>query len=215
MSHFNMEEEIRRAKQSPENLENLIKTYLPFIYGAIADTVKGEPPDEYSTVAMIGFSKAVEQYDASKGKFLPYASLFIRRQVIDQLRKEGKTHREIPVEGEWNGLEEEWDDVTARRMEIQMLSRELQIYGITFEILSMTHPVHRDTRLVCQAIALEIVRNTEWMAYLKTNRKLPVKSLKQVGYPKKTLERYKKYIIAMVLMGQEKYGYLGEFVKGE
>ncbi|MFO7636527.1 MAG: sigma factor [Clostridia bacterium] len=211
-----LETKLSQAKNSRENLDNLMIEYMPFIHKIVMDTAGKRHMEDYMTCALEGFAKAVVEYDLSKGNFISFAAVVMRNQVIDQLRKEGKRQKEVAFYEEYHGVTSDWDVNVARRMEIEMLSQELKFFKITLDRLSVQHPVHKTTREKCKVAAKVITEDRKLMEYLKEKKKLPVQELSRLtGFSGKVFERSREYIIALALIGQEKYGYINEFLKGD
>ena len=97
------------AKTDEQALNNLIETQKSWILKVCSDVTHRyitDSDDEWST-ALLAFHEAVQSYDESKGTFLAFASVVIRRRLLDDIRSQWRHKGEIHVlPGE---LEEEPD----------------------------------------------------------------------------------------------------------
>ena len=186
--------------------------------------------DEWS-VALCAFSKAVDVYDETKGDFLPFAQMLIRRDLIDWFRSQKNTLREVAVAPhvlEGGGeLEEdpsgvylavvkqsrEADDHSLRD-EIVAANEMLQNYGFRFFDLTECSPQQDKTRYDCAAAIRVMLTDSALFTALTKSRKLPIKALSLAsGVSRKTLDRYRKYIIMAVLILDGDYPQLREYLR--
>ncbi len=186
--------------------------------------------DEFS-IALAAFNEAVNQYSATVGRsFLGFAETVIRRRLIDYLRKEQRFSQQAPyssfdVEDEEeqivNPVEihqaieqyEKQKGAEERRSEISDLNATLQEYGISFMDLVENSPKHSDSRRILSEIGRVISEDTELSGILYNRKMLPIKELLQkVQVSRKTLERNRKYLIAVALIYSGPYPYLKEYL---
>ncbi len=100
-----------------------------------------------------------------------------------------------------------------RAQEINELSGEFKAYGIDFESLVSCSPKHKDTRDALLNIALYCVRDAELLDKIRTKKALPVKELtERLGTNKKMFERWRKYIIALVVILAGDYPYIKSYL---
>ena len=186
--------------------------------------------DEWS-IALYAFSRAIDTYQADKGAFLPYAETLIRRSLIDAHRTESKYAAEVLVAPE--AFERELEDgapnpvlsVVARKStraadtalkdEILAVNEELNLFGFQFFDLTGCSPTREQTKKACLCAAEAMLKREEDVRQLKHAKQLPVRRLVQeYGLPKKLVERYRKYIIAMVVIRAGDYPGLNGFLRG-
>jgi RNA polymerase sigma factor len=185
--------------------------------------------DEYS-VALQGFHEAIRQYDAEAGKsFIGFAETVIRRRLIDHLRKEQRHARILPYsslegqeeEGRLRRLEDRQSmrhyalerERQSLRQEIEELGAELSDYGISYTELAKHAPKHADSRENMQRIAKGIAEDAELMTLMRKKKQLPIKEiLAFAGVTRKTLERNRKYLIALVLIRTGVYLHLQDYL---
>ncbi len=186
--------------------------------------------DEWS-VALCAFSKAVDVYDEAKGDFLPFAQMLIKRELIDYFRAQKSVLREVSVaphvlEG---GGEPEEDPLGAYlavvkisreasdhslRDEIMAANEVLQDYGFRFFDLTECSPQQDKTRRECARAIHFMLTDSALFSSLEKSRKLPIKALATAsGVSRKTLDRYRKYIIMAVLILDGDYPQLAEYLK--
>ena len=186
--------------------------------------------DEWS-IALCAFSKAVDVYTAEKGDFLPFAQMLIKRDLIDYYRSQKNTLREVTVaphvlegggepEEDPSGVylavvknSQEASDHSLRD-EIMAANEMLQDYGFRFFDLTECSPQQDKTRRECARAIRFMLTDSALFSSLEKSRKLPVKALATVsGVSRKTLDRYRKYIIMAVLILDGDYPQLAEYLK--
>ncbi len=216
--------------QSGNNLmrETLINDYKPFIARVIKDVCKRyiSPEDDEFSVGLMAFNEAIDSYKPEHGKsFLAFASLVIKRRLIDYFRRQ---NGEIPFSQFENNekvlskvehvqslkVHTEKNDTWERKQEIKQLSFTLLKFDITFNDLVKTSPSHQKTRSNCLKTALAIVKNKNWQDRIFKYGTLTIKEISiELQVSKKTLERHRKYIIAVFLILLGDYPYLKDFLK--
>ncbi|HHY46775.1 MAG TPA: RNA polymerase sigma-I factor, partial [Firmicutes bacterium] len=213
---------IREAQSgSREAREELIRTYLPFILKVASKVtrkyVRVGVDDEVS-VSLMAFDEAISRYDARKGtSFLSFSEIVMRRRLADFFRRESPKDREVPLSGfAPEGDTEDSDtgefveerqaalnyasqvEAQERRDEIMRFQKALMDYGISFSDLVKASPRHRDARLRAMEVARVVVSQPSLREYLFQRRGLPLRELTRlVAVSRKTLERQRKYIIAI------------------
>jgi len=186
--------------------------------------------DEFS-VALLAFNEAINQYSIDAGgTFFSFAETVIRRRLIDHLRKESRHQTQIPlssfeVEDEdqhlVNPIEihqsiERYEQEKLRldrQQEIQEYSVKLGGFGISFNEMTEISPKHRDSREMMITIGKGVGTNVRWMEMLLSKKTLPIKELSD-HFPvsRKTLERNRKYIIAIALIAYGTYPHLQDYL---
>ncbi|GGH75239.1 RNA polymerase sigma factor [Pullulanibacillus pueri] len=227
MPAVTLEERIQLIQIGDEHLrDKIIKVYQPFIKKVVSKVCNrfiDHSMDEYS-IGLFAFNEAINQYKTGQGsKFLTFADMVIRRRIIDYIRKESRRNKAIHLvhteieddtQQEESFIEqkaaieyfEEQKQITERLEQIEAYEEMLKDYGITFKSLSKHCPKHIDARENAKKIANILVSNQALVSYLKEKKQLPIKELLQyVSCSRKTIERNRKYIIALSLI------YLGGF----
>lgn len=76
----------------------------------------------------------------------------------------------------------------------------LKGFGISFSDVADNCPRQERTLRSCQRVLLEARRHPEYLDELIQTKKLPITALSKLsGVDKKTLERHRKYLIAVLL----------------
>jgi len=229
------ENSVIRIRQGDELLrEQFISDYKPYIAKVTSRFSKRyiDPSrdDEFS-VALLAFNEAINQYDVRAGKsFIGFAETVIRRRLIDYVRKEQRHKDVVPYSmfdsedeeaAAYNVIEtkqavhayESKRDQEERKQEIAELNEDLMNYGITFEELVELSPKHADSRKLLIGIAHTLAAEQELMSILRTTQRLPVKELtERCGVSRKTIERNRKYLIAIALIMSGLYPYMHDYL---
>jgi RNA polymerase sigma factor len=212
----------------------LLEDYQPFVAKCASKLCKRyiDPTrdDEFS-IALSAFNEAMDHFSPAQGSsFLTFAETVIRRRLIDFIRKEQKYRDQIPltsfeVEDEesqrMNPVEiqasvdryDEDQQAEDRRLEIIQYSQILKEYGITMKDLVEGCPKHSDSRNMLLRIGRLIAERSEWASHLKDKKTLPIKELlTEVQVARKTLERNRKYIIAVAVIQMDNFHHLREYL---
>ena len=230
-------EQVYAAKESVQAADQLIGDYLPFIRAETAKFLKRPPEegrDDELSIAMIAFHEAIGGYAKHRGSFLKYASMLIRSRLIDYARKE-RRHRQTvsldaPAAGEESAslgetLPEERDHPAesahrqATRQEIEELSRQMESFGVSLSDVADNCPKQQRTLQACRK-ALAYARENSWLLEeLVLGKKLPLAKLSDgSGVERKTLERHRKYLMALLLIYTNGYeiirGHLAQVMEG-
>ncbi|AIS51324.1 RNA polymerase sigma factor SigI [Thermoanaerobacter kivui] len=203
------------AKKDPTEREKLIKEYTPFVIKQLSQMTNkyiDERNSDELSIGLLAFNEAIDNYDNTKGSFLSFSSMLIKRRLIDFFRK---NHTEtIPLEL----YIESGEDYESENRKLEMFSfvSLLSLYNITLDDLVKQSPKHSDTRKTAVKIAYTICENSELLAFLKTKKTLPVKELVHIlNISRKTIEKHRKYIIALVIILSEDLPILKQYISSE
>ena len=210
---------VYNAKKDAEAADSLIAQYMNFIK---AETIHfTQSPSLYTkedelSVAMFAFYEAIQGYERGRGAFLTYASTAIRSRLIDYCRKEGRHQGIISYDGpagpeadsqsisdttadEKNHIQQ-WDMRTVTREELNEFRRNLGEYGLTLLDVADNCPKQDRTLKACHK-ALEAARNhPKLLEHLIQSHRLPIGELAELsGVSRKTLERHRDYMVAILL----------------
>ena len=179
--------------------------------------------DDEVSVGLIGLNEAIDRYRADSGASFPaFAEMVVRRRLIDHFRRES-ARRETPFTefeqeddegGTWSPvefqraqeIERDRQEAMDRRAEIAEFVRILGGYGVTLQDLVRHSPQHADARERAVSVARRIADQPEWVAYLRRHHSLPLRELEacpDLGVSRKTLERQRKFIIAVAVILME------------
>ena len=216
------------AKQDTQKADDLIRAYLPFIRSEATKFMARlctDQDDEFS-IAMMGFYEAVMGYEKSRGAFFSYASMLIRSRLIDHQRKEARHQGHISIHEENGGdddrtildtLADSHDHYEvsatreATRSEIEELASVLAGFGVSFSDVADNSPKQERTMAACTAVIHYAGKNPTLLEDLLKSKKLPITQLVSgTGVDRKTLERHRKYILAMLLVQTNGY----EIIRG-
>lgn len=186
--------------------------------------------DEFS-IALGAFNEAINQFSPESGRsFLSFSETVIRRRLIDFIRKESRFTGQIPyssfeVEDDEDSIVnpveihqaieqyEKEKTIEERQSEITDFNRCLLEFGISFSDLVEVSPKHSDSREALFSIGALLARNQTMMSIVLTKKMLPIKELlDQVNVSRKTLERNRKFIIAVALIYSGPYPYLKNYL---
>ncbi|WP_176555781.1 RNA polymerase sigma factor SigI [Virgibacillus ndiopensis] len=229
-----LEEMIASAQKGDEITQNyLLKTYQPFIAKCVSEVCKRyiDPmkDDEFS-IGLSAFNEAILSYSSERGSsFLSFAKLVVKRKVIDYIRYVQKTPVAASLDETYD--EEQMENPTEivavkeiyqqeqeawyRREEIADFKEKLKAYKLTLAELTEASPKHRDARDSAVLTARILFNDVNLREFVHRKKKLPIKELvKKVEVSKKTLERNRKYILAIFIVLSEDYVYLKDYLKG-
>lgn len=202
--------------------DKLLRDYIPFVAKSASQAtgryIRRGQDDEFS-VALTAFNEAIERYDLDRGtSFLGFADTVIKRRLIDYFRSKQAKQRDLPfsdfeVEDEEENVinyvevqksveaHKHQQEADLRREEIMRFTGMLSEFDISMEELVDLSPKHQDARENAMEVAKIIAARDELKSYLLTKRSLPLKALmNHVTVSRKTIERQRKYIIAMSLV---------------
>lgn len=233
--------DVTLIRNDEEALNRFIEEHRRFIlasaYKATGHFVT-ESDDEYS-VALIAFHEAVKAYEAEKGDFHAFAALVIRRRLIDHLKAQQGTMREILTDPYvMDGDVDEEDPELAYELEVRRRQAELsegttenrpgtgpmrdeieavqgilREYGFSFSDLAECSPKAGKTKEVCAKAVAFMLKNPELIAKMREGHTLPIKEIeKNLRVPRKILERHRRFIIASTEILNGEYPLLGEYM---
>lgn len=230
-----LEETVILIQKGNMQLQNeLIESYKPFIAKTVSSVCKRyiyESDDEFS-IGLIAFNEAIQKYSPDKGSSLiSFAEVLIKRRVIDYIRSQAK-HQILRFEVESDLSKEESSstsiedelslkdyrkktDEELRREEIKQFIEILQKFDLSFQDLLEQTPKHKDARKNAMTVAQIIADKQELSSVLFEKKRLPIKQLEcYVSISRKTIERNRKYIIAISLILIGDYVYLKDYIRG-
>ena len=234
-SEHQMIQLVYAAKEDLQKADDLIRDYIPFIRSEASKCISRictEQDDEFS-IAMIAFHEAILGYERGRGTFLAYAAMLIRSRIIDYQRKESRHQGTIPLYAETDDDRtildkvaderdhfEESANLEATRQEIEELSAVMADFGVSFSDVADNSPKQERTLEACASAIRYAAENKYLLDELLRTKKLPLAQLVLgCGAERKTLERHRKYILAMLLIQTNGYeiirGHLRHVLKGK
>lgn len=226
-----IENSVKKIKQGdPLAREDFLESCKPFIFKAACKfcrRILDWGRDDELAIALIAFNEAIDRFREGSGvPFLAFARLVMSSRLTDYYRRENRvaaagvslqadSSNSLEYAKSWETYLEE-EAFREREEEIKEFEELLSRYGVTFEDLVQCSPRHRDTRRSLLLAAWELAERNHLFKELSAKKKLPLIKLEKVtGLSRKTLERGRKYIIAMaVLMNRrEEYLYLSSYLE--
>jgi len=229
------DQKIDAIQKGDHNLRNdLIRDYQPFIIKISSKVCKRyidpNKDDEFS-IALSAFNEAMDAYDFKKdASFLTFSEVVIKRRLIDYIRKESRYQRQIPMTAfdvendeeqsinpvEMNEAINQYtheETVKYRKEEIIQFTEELAKFGISIEDLVKESPKHKDARYNILQVVDSFINEPDLIDYLLQKKIIPIKQLLPlVSVSRKTIERNRKYIIALVVIYTNEFYYLKEYL---
>ena len=229
-------QQVYAAKEDMEAADRLIGSYMPFIKSETAKFLKRPPMeghDDELSIAMIAFHEAVRGYSRSRGAFLKYAAMIMKSRLIDYRRKEQRHGNVIsldaPAREDDAPLSDTIADETdhneayvvreATRAEIEELTRQMREFGVSLSDVADNCPKQQRTLEACRKALWHAKEHPELLDELLETRRLPIARLSEgSGTERKTLERHRKYMVALLLIYTNGYeiirGHLTQVMKG-
>lgn len=235
--------DVARAQTDEQYLNKFIEKNRKFILSSASRSVNhyvSESDDEWS-VALIAFHEALKSYDSGKGNFHAFASVVIRRRLMDHLRSESRHANEISVEPSLmngdsaNSEEPSILESEIRKKEAELSAREdsltggmlqspvkseieeaqqlLKGYGFSFFDLAGCSPKTNKTKAGCAMAVQVLLHDASLLSTMRREKKLPAgEILKKTKVQKKLLERHRKYIIAAAEILSGDFPQLAEYM---
>ncbi|WP_230129229.1 RNA polymerase sigma factor SigI [Bacillus sp. CECT 9360] len=231
-----LEETVLKIQDGDLFLRNeLIGSFKPFIAKTVSSVCRryiNESDDEFS-IGLIAFNEAIDKYSSDKGSsLLAFAEILVKRRVIDYIRNQTRRRQDIILDLSLENNEEDQSqtfleteksmqeyeklkEVEKRREEIGLYQKRLSEFDVSFSDLVENSPKHSDARKGAIAIAKTLVSDPAMNEILLTKKRLPIKQLEEkVSVSRKTIERNRKYIIAVALILNGDFLYLHDYLKG-
>lgn len=221
-------ENLNLVREDEEARNNFISQYKPFIASFTSECthryVKYGIDDELS-IALLAFNEAIDRFNG-KGNFLLYAKLVIKTRLIDYVKssayRENKNSFALYTEedDEIEALKDTAIDIynkdyenSIRIMEIQEFNKQLAVFNITFMDLVKVSPKHLITRKLIHSLITDLLNNAELVSKIMEAHVLPLKEIeKNYLIPRKKMESYRKYIIAVIVLANSEFDTLKEFL---
>lgn len=229
-------QQVYTAKENVQAADQLIGTYMPFIKAETAKFLKRQPVEGYDdelSIAMIAFHEAICGYSRIRGAFLKYAAMLIRSRLIDYHRKEQRHSNVVSLDTPaWDNdtplgdiladekdFSEEMETRDATRAEIIELTRQMNEFGVSLTDVADNCPKQQRTLNACRKALQYAKKNPKLLDEFLQTKRLPIAQLTVgSGVERKTLERHRKYMVALLLIHTNGYtiirGHLKQVLKG-
>lgn len=211
--------------------DRFISDYRPFIIKSVSKILNNkyidiENSEEYS-IGLIAFNEAIDKYNEDrKCSFKKFSYQVMQRRLIDYRRKNQKSSKVYPFsyfEGDETYdfeskylVEKNTDHVYNLEIREEFVSfvRKMKDFGITMDDLVKNMPKHRDSRKTCAQIAKHIVEEDSLYDKFNAKKTIPFKYItKYVEVSQRTVERNRKYIIALVLILKSDLEIIKNYIK--
>lgn len=224
-----LEKELSKARTGdPAARERILEGLSPFVLQVVSRLCQKRLEwgrDDELSIGLIALNEAIDRYrEERQVPFLAYARLLIKSRLTDYLRRQvhwplSLDNQEVAASLEAVRAQEEyWHHEAAREREeeIKEFNALLGTFGISFTELAQCSPKHADTRRVLLGAARVLAGHSELISRLFRAKKLPVRELAELtGVSRKTLERGRKYVIAVALIWYhcEEFLYLCNYLR--
>jgi RNA polymerase sigma factor len=213
------------AKTDKHTLNTLLHDYMPFIKKCVSGVFfKGQSKADNLTDAMLAFAHSVQTYNPEHGAFIPYAAVVIRNRLIDNARKELAVQKPLfSLSAKTEEKDSTWEDGVSLqafdraeeernlRLEIETVNNEFSQWGLSWVTLLKKCPKQERSRRIAMRIAETVRESPGLLADTLKTRQLPITRLAET-FPRKALEKYRQYIVALVILSQGDYPYVYSFV---
>lgn len=207
--------------------ETIIASHQNFVRQMVAKSIGVyediDARDEYA-VGLIALNEAIDSYKPGLLSFRSFAARVIKRRVIDYIRSQKKHRNQVVYMDETvqrtipeTNLDPT-EDIHAR-LEMECYIDRLARFGINMADLIKETPKHADSKQLCMKIAWLVCNDQELKDHFIKYNTLPNKKiLNRISLNTKTLERHRKYIIAICLILlsdlEEMRAYITDLYKG-
>ena len=224
--------QIELAKADIDHADTLIRQYMPFIRSETAKFLHvpaSSANDDQLSIAMLAFHEAIRTYSMLRGNFLKYAALVIQSRLKSHaisLKRHDHVSMDAPMKESEHTLHDvigEEENIDSSRLatqsEIEELENQLHMFGLTLTDVTENCPRQKRSLDRCKKAIAYAIDHNELLDELVKSRKLPLKALCEgSGVDRKTLERHRKYVMAMLLIYTNGYeiirGHLVHMIKG-
>lgn len=208
--------------------EKFIEKYKPYLLKIISSTlgrfIDPESSEEYS-VGLMAFNEAIDGFDPDRNtSFTNYCNVVVNHRIIDYIRKRNKDKNVIPFSyfEEKNDFEEkylisdshyQYENIEVKE-EVLLFEKQLKEFGITLLDLAVNSPKHRDSRELYISIARILAENEGLYNKMIQKKCIPLSELMSfVSVHRKTIERNRKFIIAVSLVLRSSLEEIKQFFK--
>lgn len=217
-----LEEQVCRAVAEPKKMDSFLREYLPFVKKQAAHARGVLDYDDALSLAMLAFVNAARQYEPGRGAFLPFAATCIRNRLTDEGRVQRRYSQQVlafPNEGAEPSVPFAYDRELERQAlteEIERFRAEISRYGLDFIELSRCCPKQKRARVCCRDLAALVVgEDTLRNDFLRTGRLPQAKLAQRGGVSIKTVEKHRKYIVALTVLLTGNYPDMRTFLPKE
>lgn len=225
---------VYEAKSDSKAADELISAYMPFIRSETSRFLNRPPEqsDDELSIAMFAFYEAIKKYSRLRGSFLKFAALYIKNRLIDNFRKEKRSKGTVSLDqsddddnqlidtiADTNDDYAETELREATQQEIDHLSAQMKEFGVSMSDVAENSPQQRRTLEICQRAIRYARNNPEILEDFLRTKKVPIAKLaKGAEVERKSLERHRRYLVAVLLICTNGYeimrGHIMQVLKG-
>ena len=225
---------VMTAKSDSAAADALIADYMPFIKAETARFLnrQPEPEDDELSIAMLGFYEAIRSYSRLRGAFLKYAATNIKNRLIDNYRREKRNRGQISL----NTADEDQNELIdfvpdthdefeergvreATKQEIEELAAQMTEFGVSMSDIAENSPKQGRTLAACQRAVRYARQNPDVLTEFLRTKRVPLAKLAEgAEVERKTLERHRQYLVAVLLICTNGYeilrGHIMQVLRG-
>jgi len=240
MEQTKFEQDVKNAREGDELArQNIIKNSRPYILNVVSHVCRRFVTwrDDEASIGLLAFNRAINCFEDGKGRtFLSFAYCLISRDLSNFFRKNQSCRNELSLDYSIDNSDSfSYDEIAITTEEIEISVRDymkkvesselageisemdaiLGEYDIGFEELEASSPRHRDTRELTLRIIKDFMTDDELIYEFIRKKKFPAAAFsKRKGYPLKTLEKHRKYLIAMLIIKlHPEWEHLSDYVR--
>ena len=226
--------QVYKAKTDSHAADELIAAYMPFIKSETAKFLNRSPDqsDDELSIAMFAFYESIRNYSKLRGSFLKFAALQIRNRLIDNYRKEKRNKGQISLDITEDDkpdlkdtIRDEHDKYAenelreATKQEIEELSAQMQSFGVSMSDVADNSPRQRRTLEICRKAIAYARKNPDILEEFLRTKRVPLAKLAEgAQVERKSLERHRRYLVAVLLICTNGYeimrGHIMQVLKG-
>lgn len=201
---------LKKARQGNNAVrENIIADHQVFVKQMVAKNLGVyediDARDEYA-VGLIALNEAIDSYKSGLLSFRSFAARVIKRRLIDYIRSQKKHRNQVlymddMAQGKTPEPSLDPRENIHARMEMDAFVNNLARFGISMADLIKETPKHGDSKQLCIRVAWMVSGDQELKDHFTKYNTLPTKKIiSRLNLNIKTIERHRKYIIAICLI---------------
>ena len=207
---------VYKAKTDSHAADELISAYMPFIKSETAKFLN-RPPDQSDdelSIAMFAFYESIRNYSKLRGSFLKFAALQIKNRLIDNYRKEKRNKGQISLDVSEDDkadlkdtIRDEHDTYAenelreATQQEIGELSAQMESFGVSMSDVADNSPRQHRTLEICRKAIAFARKNPDILEEFLRTKRVPIAKLAEgAKVERKSLERHRRYLVAVLLI---------------
>lgn len=220
------EQEMKEAREGNKLArQSIIRSSRPYILNVVSHVCKRFVTwsEDEASIGLLAFNRAIDSFEEGKGRtFYSYAYCLISRDLINFFRKNQIYKSELSLDysfGSSNTFLSDEVAITTEEIEASMkyyqekveasqlvgeiseMDSMLKEYGIGFEELEASSPKHRDTRKMTREMLRDFLANEDLIYEFIKKKRFPATAFsKGSKYPLKTIEKHRKYLIALLVI---------------